>query len=171
MKFVLVLVIFALSVAACNRGEDEATTTTAPPDAATTTTLAGGGGEDGAPTESTVAAPDTTTTVPLIVLDYEVRFKEPGDGGSIMVVEVPPGEATDRALENLLLEVLDDHDPVARLDVVDDPEAVDLVRLDPEALTEEEAAVLANHHLMTYADGTVTFVGPFSEVPGFVYGS
>jgi ABC-type glycerol-3-phosphate transport system substrate-binding protein len=170
VKLVLVLLILALSVAGCNRGDDEATTTTAPSDAATTTTVAAGGGGE-APTESTEAVAETTTTVPLIVLDYEVRFKGQGDGGAIMVVEVPGGEATDRALENLLLEVLDEHDPVVRLDVVDDPEAVELVRLDPAGLTEAEQAVLADHHLLSYEDGFVTFTGPFEDVPGYVYGS
>jgi len=169
VKLVLLFVIFALSVAGCNRGEDEATTTTAAPDAVTTTTVAGGGGE--APSESTVTTPETTTTIPLIVLDYDVRFKGQGDGGAIMVVEVPGGEATDRALQNLLLEVLDEHDPVARLDVVDDPEAVELVRLDPTGLTESEQQVLADHHLLSYEDGLVTFTGPFEDVPGYVYGS
>ena len=170
MKLVLVALILALSVAGCNRGDDEATTTTAPSDAATTTTVAGGGGGE-APTESTEAAVETTTTLPLIVLDYEVRFKGQGDGGAIMVVEVPGGEATDRALENLLLEVLDEHDPVVQLDVVDDPAAVELVRLDPTGLTGAEQAVLADHHLLSYEDGFVTFTGPFENVPGYVYGS
>ena len=170
MKLVLLTVIIALSVAGCNRGDDESTTTTAAPAAVTSTTLADGGGGE-APTESTVAAPETTTTIPLIVLDYDVRFKGQGDGGAIMVVEVPGGEATDRALQNLLLEVLDDHDPVARLDVVDDPAAVELVRLDPTGLTESEQQVLADHHLLTYEDGLVTFTGPFEDVPGYVYGS
>lgn len=176
MKIVLVLVVLASFLAACNRGADDTTTTTAPADAGTTTTVAiAGGGDDDADTEDgdDVDAPEesTTTTVPLIVLDYDVRFKGQGDGGAIMVVEVPQGEATDRALENLLLEVLDEHDPVERLDVVDDPGAVDLVRIDPETLTEEEQAVLTDHHLLTYADGYVTFTGPFEEVPGYVYGS
>jgi ABC-type glycerol-3-phosphate transport system substrate-binding protein len=170
VKIVLVLLILALSVAGCNRGDDESTTTTSSPEAVTTTTLAGGGGGE-APTESTEAVAETTTTIPLIVLDYDVRFKGQGDGGAIMVVEVPQGEATDRSLENLLLEVLDVHDPVAQLDVVDDPEAVELVRLDPEGLTEEEQQVLAEHHLLSYEDGFVTFTGPFEDVPGYVYGS
>ncbi|MEX1286435.1 MAG: hypothetical protein AB1Z57_00700 [Acidimicrobiia bacterium] len=170
VKLALVLAILALSVAACNRGGDDTTTTTVP-DAATTSTVAIAGGDT--TTTAPAEAPDesTTTTQPLIVLDYDVRFKGQSDGGAIMVVEVPGGQATDRALENLLLEVLDEHDPVAVLDVVDAPEAVELVRLDPTSLTEEEAAVLGDHHLLNYSDGYVTFTGPFEDVPGYVYGS
>jgi hypothetical protein len=171
VKLALVIAILALSVAACNRGGDDTTTTTEP-DAATTSTVAIAGGDTTTTSEPTDAPGGTTTTTqPLIVLDYDVRFKGQSDGGAIMVVEVPGGEATDRALENLLLEVLDEHDPVAELDVVDAPEAVELVRLDPTALTEEEAAILGNHHLLNYSDGYVTFTGPFEDVPGYVYGS
>lgn len=164
---VLMLVILAVVAAGCNRGIDETTTTSSTvPEAGTTTTTVPDEGVEG-PDEVV----DSTTTIPLIVLDWTVALEGDGLDGKILVVEVPPGEATDRALENVILEVLEEYDPVERLDVVDDPGAVDLVRLEPDSLTEEEAAVVADHYLANYSDGYVTFTGPFDEVPGYSYGS
>lgn len=164
---VLALVILAVVAAGCNRGIDETTTTSSTaPEAGSTTTSAPDEEIDG-PGEVV----ETTTTIPLIILDWTVALEGDGLDGKILVVEVPAGEATDRALENVILDVLEEYDPVERLDVVDDAEAVDLVRLEPDSLTEEEAAVVADHHLANYSDGYVTFTGPFEEVPGYSYGS
>lgn len=169
----MAIALLVLVASACSRGGDPDATTTVPGGAETTTTTAGpgvgpgtGGGET-TTTESTT----TTTTVPLVELTHEIRIQGQGSQGVILVIQVPGGVATDRALEDLFVDLVDQYAPVQRMHVVDSLDAAELVLRDPTTLTEDEQAVLDAHHLLSYLDNTVTFEGPFADIEGFVYGS
>jgi hypothetical protein len=168
----MAIALLVLVASACSRGGD-LDATTVPGGAETTTTTAGPGvgpgtgGGDTTTTESTT----TTTTVPLVELTHEIRIQGQGSQGVILVIQVPGGVATDRALEDLFVDLVDQYAPVQRMHVVDSLDAAELVLRDPTTLTEDEQAVLDAHHLLSYLDNTVTFEGPFADIEGFVYGS
>lgn len=168
----LVLALLLLLVlTACDREADTDVTTTVP--ASTTTTVAG---EVSTTTteadEPTVEATTTTVAPPSVIeLAYQVRFKGVTDGRNVVVLQIEEGTATDVALETLAREALDDFEPLAELHVVDSEEAVELVRLDPASLTDEERSVLEQHHLLSVREAVLTFEGPFADLGEFILGS
>ncbi len=166
---VVILLLLSLALAGCNRESDADVTTTLP--TATTTTVA-----DATSTTTTEGAeePTTTTTAAppsVIELAYQVMFRGTTDGRNVVVLMIEEGTATDVALETLAREALDEFAPLAELHVVDDEEAVELVRLDPDSLTDEERAVLAQHHLLSVREAVLTFEGPFEDLGEFILGS
>ncbi|NND84002.1 MAG: hypothetical protein HKN46_02525 [Acidimicrobiia bacterium] len=173
-RFALVLVLLlSVALAGCNRESDTDVTTTVP--AASTTTEAGA--EESTTTteadEPVVDESTPTTVAPpsVIELAYQVRFKGVTDGRNVVVLQIEEGTATDVALETLAREALDEFEPLAELHVVDAEEAVELVRLDPASLTDEERSVLDQHHLLSVRDAVLTYEGPFADLGEFVLGS
>lgn len=173
-RFPLVLVLLlSLVLVACDREADGDVTTTVP--APTTTSDAA---TEETTTTTAVEEPvveETTTTTPappsVIELAYQVRFRGVTDGRNVVVLQIEQGTATDVALETLARGALDEFEPLAELHVVDAEEAVELVRLDPGSLTDEERSVLDQHHLLSVREAVLTFEGPFSDLGEFILGS
>ena len=172
------VLIGLLALTACS-GDDEETTTLPEDGSATATTLAIGGGGSGADdddtSDSTEAEGSTTTTVEEPMLPaYDIAHRSPGDNGDLLVVvleDVSDG-ITDHDLEQVILDVVDTFGPVAEAHVIDDVSVLDLVLADPADLSDEQKADLEAHYLLRLVDGTsVSFQGPFEDVPGYEIGS
>ncbi len=166
-RFVLLLMALSLVAVACDRASDATTTTAAAADTTTTTT---------APvTETTTAAtvPTTTTTIApsVIHLEYVVRFKGTTAGKNVVVLQIDEGTATDVALESLARQAIDEFEPLSELFVVDSEEAIELVRLDPTALTDEEKDILSQHYLLHVKEAVLAYQGPFADLGEFILGS
>lgn len=169
-RLAALLLVLSIALVGCNResGQDVTTTlpgpttTTAPPASTTTTSEAPAQAEA---TTTTEAAPS------VIELAYQVRFKGVTDGRNVVVLQIEEGTATDVALETLAREALEEFEPLAELHVVDAEEAVELVRLDPASLTDEERSILSQHHLISVRDAVLTYEGPFADLGEFVLGS
>lgn len=164
----VVVLALALVGVACDRSADTTSTTTiaAPPDSTTSTT------PPATTTPATTIGSTTTTVAPSVIqLEYQVRFKGSSNGRNVVVLQVEGGTATDIALESLARQAIDEFEPLAELWVVDSEEAIELVRLDPGSLTDEEKDVLAQHYLLHVREAELTFEGPFADLPGFILGS
>ena len=171
---VALLVALCLSVVACNRGaEPELTvppTQPAPTSDAAPTTVAPAAD----PTTTTASEAGAETTVPpaIDITDFEVAVATAVDEGEVRWLVIPPEDYTDRDLEQFVLGQVDESENLWELYVVDDAEAVDALRVEPGSRTEEEAALVDQHFLISLTDGNVVeFHGPFADVPGFVVGS
>ncbi len=167
-RLLLPLLALTLLGTACDRASD--TTTTTMPSAVVTTS------STEAPVETIVAEdtiPETTTTIAssVIHLEYQVRFKGTTDGKTVVILQIDEGTATDIALESLARQAVDEFEPLTELFVVDAEEAIELVRVDPSSLTDEEKSVLAQHWLLHVKDAVLSFKGPFSGLDGFILGS
>ena len=105
---------------------------------------------------------------------YDIAHRSPGDNGDLLVIvlEAAGDGISDHDLEQVILDVVDTFGPVAEAHIVDDPAVLELVLADPADLTDEEQAQLDSHYLLRLIDGTsVSFQGPFEDVPGYEIGS
>jgi hypothetical protein len=176
MRFLIPALISVLLVAACS-GDDEETTTLPEDGSTTETTLAiGGDGSDpDAGSDTTVSEDSTTTTTERPTLpSYDVAHRSPGDNGDLLVVVLQDTAdgVTDHDLEQVILDVVETFGPVAEAHIIDDGSVLDLLLADPADLSDEQKADLDAHYLLRLVDGTsVSFQGPFEDVPGYEIGS
>ena len=171
-RIILIGFVAIALLSACDRAaETELTTTTtsttseAPVETVPETTE---------PSPDTTAAPPASDTTPpgTPVEDYTIEVAASEGDGEALWVSIPPENYTDRDLEDFLARVRDERDSLVALYVVDNPEAIDAVRIAEEARTEEEQALVDAHYLVSLTDGDlVTFRGPFESAGSFVLGS
>lgn len=138
-------------------GSDPATTTTSPP------------------TTTATQAPATTAAAESQGADgisYRVARQESTRDGTLLYLEIPPGDYTEVDLENLVLSVHEERDDLFELHVLDSREAVSAL-LTPEAeRTPEQNALLESHYLISFLEGGILrFQGPFAGLEGYVVGS
>lgn len=176
MKILISVLIGLLALTACS-GDDEETTTLPEDGSATATTLTiGGDGSDTDDGSDTTVSEDSTTTTaePPTLPGYDIAHRSPGDNGDLLVVvlqDVADG-VTDHDLEQVILDVVDTFGPVAEAHIIDDASVLDLLLADPADLSDEQKADLDAHYLLRLIDGTsVSFQGPFEDVPGYEIGS
>lgn len=178
MRMIVLLISGLVAIAACSSGDDD--TTTLPEDLSTTqsSAVAAGGGsddsDDDSTAESTPVEETTTTTEAPMLPSYDIAHRSPGDNGDLLVIvlEAASDGISDHDLEQVILDVVDTFGPVAEAHVIDDPSVLELVLADPADLTDEEQAQLDSHYLLRLIDGTsVSFQGPFEDVPGYEIGS
>lgn len=167
------LVAVVILVAACSPEEAELTTTT--------TT---------APSESTTTAPDADETTSTeaeddaddgdgdgvsepAISDYDVVVRSSGTAGETLWILIDPGDYTDIDLENLIRELVDESDvTLAGIRVFDDLDALEAGRVDSEARTDDEQALVDEHFLVSLVDGAIIrFEGPYSEFGETAVGS
>lgn len=177
MKRPMILVlVLAMLVVACD-GDDEAvelTTTTSAPasetsdDGGATTTA---GPTDPASEEETESTGGEPAGEP--VEGYEVIVQTAGDDGDRLWILIEPGEYTSVDLENFVIDLLDSaDDPILELHVFDATAALDAARVERDARTDEEQALVDQHYLVSVTDGTkVEFQGPYTAFGGFTFGS
>ena len=172
-RTILLTLVAVMSLAACDRAaETDLTTTT------TASTTSGPVAEEPVPDttavtpETTVAASPETTAAGTPVGDYTIEVAASEDAGEILWISIAPDDYTDRDLEDFVARVRDERENLVGLYVVDDPAAVDAVRVAEEARTEEEQALVDAHYLVSLTEGNVvTFRGPFESAGSFVLGS
>jgi hypothetical protein len=178
MRITVLSLVGLVAIAACSGGDDD--TTTLPEDLSTTQTsaVAAGGGSgdagDDSTTDSTPIEETTTTTAGPMLPSYDIAHRSPGDNGDLLVIvlEAAGDGISDHDLEQVILDVVDTFGPVAEAHIIDDPAVLELVLADPADLTDEEQAQLDSHYLLRLIDGTsVSFQGPFEDVPGYEIGS
>lgn len=168
-RLISLLAVMVL-IAACSPEEAELTTTT--------TT---------APTESTTSAPETddsTVTTEddddgddgapeAAISDYEVVVRSSATEGETLWILIDPGEYTDIDLENLIRELVDESDVTLQgINVFDDLAALEAGRIDVDARTEEEQALVEEHFLVSLVDAsTIRFEGPYADFGETAVGS
>ena len=180
------LAIVAMA-AACGGGDDPAlvtttsrvvTTTAAPTSAAdlTTTTAA-------ADLTTTTAADqsDSDSDSPLTTaaeeqeigeIPFRVARQESTRYGTVLHLEVPPGDYTDVDLENLVLSIYEERDDLYELHVLDSREALSALLTPEGERTPDQKALLESHYLVSFLEGAILrFQGPFANLEGYVVGS
>lgn len=159
------LVLFL--VAACSPDEAELTTTTTTLPSSTTTTEA-----DTTTTEAEEPDDSETEDGPAIS-EFEVVVRSSGTGGETLWVLIEPGDYTDIDLENFIRERVDESVvDLVGIHVFDDPDALEAGRIDTEARTDEEQALVDAHYLVSLVDGTIIrFQGPFADLGETAVGS
>ncbi|HSR44996.1 MAG TPA: hypothetical protein VLT15_07175 [Acidimicrobiia bacterium] len=176
---ILILGLSGLLVLAACSGDGEETTTL-PEDGSTTATSPASGGDSSAngsaDTPDTTEPEDTTTTTSgeASLPKYDIAHRSPGDNGDLLVVvlEGVGDGVSDHDLEQVILDVVDTFGPVAEAHIIDDASVLDLVLADPADLSDEQKADLDAHYLLKLVDGTsVSFQGPFQDIPGYEIGS
>ena len=146
--------------------------TTAPDLTATTTTTSApttAADEPGSGTDS------PTTTVEAQggnELYYRVARQESTRDGTVLHLEIPPGDYTDVDLENLVLSIYEERDDLYELHVLDSREAISALLTPEEERTPEQKALLESHYLVSFLEGGILrFQGPFANLEGYVVGS
>lgn len=146
------------------------TTTTSPPistTAASTTTVEDPAADTTEPPqeeEDAVGEPDDIL--------YSVVRQESTRDGNRLFVAISPGDYTEVDLENLVVSVYEERDNLYELHVFDNREAVEALTKAQDERTDEEAALLDRHYLVSLLEGdTIRFQGPFADLPGFRIGS
>jgi len=164
------LALIAVVAAACSPEEAELTTTTTTvPTQSTTTTVAD---DATSSTEADSENGDSTDAEPAIT-DYEVVVRSSGTDGEVLWILIDPGDYTDIDLENLIRQLVDESEvTLAGINVFDDLEALEAGRVDDEARTADEQALVEEHFLVSLVDGAVIrFEGPYSEFGETAVGS
>ena len=180
-RFAITALASIMAVACGSDGEAVLVTTTSRvvTTAASTTTAPQVETRTSAPVSSTtIAEPDDAT--PDEVADfleanqifYRVVRQESTRDGSLLFLEIPPGDYTDVDLENLVWSVIEERDGLYELHVVDNREAVAVLVKATEARSSEEAELLDRHYLVSLLEGSILrFQGPFANLDGFIIGS
>lgn len=159
--FLLVLLV------ACSPEEAELTTTTTTVPASTTTTEA-----ETTTTEAEDSDDPDTEDGPAIS-EFEVVVRSSGTAGETLWVLIEPGDYNDIDLENFIRERVDESEvDLVGIHVFDDPEALEAGRIDEEARTEEEQALVDAHYLISLIDGSIIrFQGPYADLGETAVGS
>lgn len=159
MRYLTMLLVVGLLLAACNRGtEPELTTTTAP---SITTTAVPTTVADSTP--PTTTAEEATSTTMGRLPNYSVVADS---AGGTIVVLLEPGAYTDIDIRNVVDDVIERFTP-SEAYVVDSQDAVDAV-LNPD--TADETVVKA--HVFAHLQGAdLTFMGPYEDVGTVSIGS
>jgi hypothetical protein len=166
-RVVLLTGLIAITAAACDSGDSVELSTTSsvisgqPSTVETTTTsVAGGEGES------------TTTLVGESVVNYEVVARESEAAGETLYIVIPPGAYTDVDMENFVLDLIESGTATFGAEIFDDAAAVEAFRKPEAERTEEEGALVDQHHLVSLQNGTtLVFRGPFEDSGEMVIGS
>jgi hypothetical protein len=161
------MIVVSLAVAACDSGEEAVLSTTS--------SLVTGTTETPAQTPTTTEAGTSVTTVPLVgeaVGSYEITVRIAADNGEIFYIVIPEGAYTDVDLENFLGDLKEGNPDLWGVEVFDDESAVQAFAIPEDQRTEEQQALIDEHHFVSLIDGdTVKYRGPFSDSGEFVIGS
>ncbi len=138
-------------------------TTTTEPDPTTTSAE-----EPGSATES----PSTTAAQEGGEISFRVARQESTRDGTVLHLEVPPGDYTDVDLENLVLSIYEERDDLYELHVLDSREAISALLTPESERTSEQKALLESHYLVSFLEGAILrFQGPFANLEGYIVGS
>lgn len=162
-------VVAVLALAACNSDEAEITTTTMDASQLTTTTTRASNGA----TTTTEAGTSGTTKPPADeITSHEIISRQSTEDGETLYILVPPGNYSDRSIENFLGDLLEDEVAVSGVEVFDDRGALDAALKEEADRTAAEMQLIDDHHLVSLSNGVeVSFQGPMSNFDDFIMGS
>ena len=164
-------VVMTIVVAACEGDGADITTTSQ---------AIGGGGGDGGTSGSTTTVPEvgeatTTTEVELVgspVESYEIVGRDAGDAGETLWIVIPQAAYTDVDLENFMGNLIENGTATWGAEVFDDILALEAYQKPEADRTEDELALIEQHHFVTLQNGdTIIFRGPFEGSGEMVIGS
>lgn len=105
-------------------------------------------------------------------ISFRVARQESTRDGTVLHLEVPPGDYTDVDLENLVLSIYEERDDLYELHVLDSREAVSALLTPESERTPEQIALLESHYLVSFLEGAILrFQGPFANLEGYIVGS
>lgn len=166
-RLISLLAVMVL-IAACSPEEAELTTTTTTAPSSTTS----------APDDSTSTTEDDDDTTDddaseAAITDYEVVVRSSATEGETLWILIDPGEYSDIDLENLIRELVDESDATLHgINVFDDLAALEAGRVDVDARTDEEQALVDEHFLVSLVDAsTIRFEGPYADFGETAVGS
>lgn len=161
------LVLLVLLVA-CSPEEAELTTTTTTLPSSTTTTT-----EAETTTTEAEEPDDSETEDGPAITEFEVVVRSSGTAGETLWVLIEPGDYTDIDLENFIRERVDESEvDLVGIHVFDDPAALEAGRIDTDARTDEEQALVDAHYLISLIDGSIIrFQGPYADLGETAVGS
>lgn len=143
--------------------EPDPTTTT------TTTTVTTAAADE---TEAATESPSTATDQEGGEISFRIVRQESTRDGSVLHLEVPPGDYTDVDLENLVLSMYEERDDLYELHVLDNPDALTALLTPESERTPEQKALLESHYLVSFLEGAILrFQGPFANLEGYIVGS
>ena len=123
-------------------------------------------------TTTTVAESPEETLRGQPVTEYEVVLRTTSSEGETLYVLIPPGAYTDVDLEGFIVDLIEANPGLWGVEVFDDEEALRAFVLPEDQRTEEQQALIAEHHFVSLVEGdTIRFQGPFSELGEFPLGS
>lgn len=105
-------------------------------------------------------------------IPFRVARQESTRDGTVLHLEVPPGDYTDVDLENLVLSIYEERDDLYELHVLDSREAVSALLTPESERTPEQRTLLESHYLVSFLEGAILrFQGPFANLDGYIVGS
>jgi hypothetical protein len=161
-------VSLVIGLAACN-GADTV-------DLSTTSSVISGQPPAGEATTTSVEPGGSTTTVTTMVGqtvdEYEVVGRESDATGETIYVVVPPAAYTDVDIENFVLDLFERGTATYGAEVFNDVAAADAFRKPEAERSEDETALIGQHHLASLVEGTtIVFRGPLAGSGETVIGS
>ena len=142
------------------------TTTTAAADLTTTTAA------DQSDSDSDSPATTAAEEQEIGEISFRVARQESTRDGTVLHLEVPPGDYTDVDLENLVLSIYEERDDLYELHVLDSREALSALLTPEGERTPDQKALLESHYLVSFLEGAILrFQGPFANLEGYVVGS
>jgi hypothetical protein len=165
---ILLLVAFAMLVAACEGEQAELSTTSS--------LITGTTETPGQVATTSEAEVEVTTTTTILrgetVASFEIAVRISTDNGEILYVVIPAGAYTDVDLENFVGDLLEANPGLWGAEVFDDEAAVQAFVIPEDQRTEEQQDLLDENHFVSLIGGdTMKFQGPFAEFGEFVIGS
>jgi hypothetical protein len=168
-RWVAVPLLLGLVLTAC---DDQAA------DLSTTSSLLtqGSGPIGGEQPTTTTPAESAVTSGSILVGDsvdsYEVVARESTADGEILHIVIPQGAYTDVDLENFVGDLLESGAVTWGAEIFDDVVAADAFRKAEAERTEDEVALLEQHHFVSLLNGnTIRYQGPFEESGEIAIGS
>lgn len=160
------LLLLVLLVA-CSPEDAELTTTTTTLPASTTTT------EAETTTTEAEEPDDSVDEDGPAISEYEVVVRSSGTSGETLWVLIEPGDYTDIDLENFIRVRVDESEvDLVGIHVFDDAAALEAGRIDEDARTDEEQALVDAHYLISLIDGSIIrFQGPYADLGETAVGS
>ena len=142
------------------------TTTTAAADLTTTTAA------DQSDSDSDSPATTAAEEQEIGEISFRVARQESTRDGTVLHLEVPPGDYTDVDLENLVLSIYEERDDLYELHVLDSREALSALLTPEGERTPDQKSLLESHYLVSFLEGAILrFQGPFANLEGYVVGS
>jgi hypothetical protein len=162
-RIVLLGLVLATAVAACDNQETVLSTPTSLVVGGTSTTTPG----------TTTVGDDTSTTLRgQNVTEFETVARLSTANGEVLHIVIPAGGYTDVDLENFILELKDADPELWGIEVFDDPTAPEAFSVEAASRTQEQSDLLDRHHLVSLVNGdTLRFQGPFESFGESILGS